>query len=102
MKRIAITCALLSSFVVSSVWADAASDLKSRLDKVSSFHASFTQKVTDGSGAASHNRRHAACFGRVGGSGSGCGGSVRAVEASAKRWWAVKQAAVGAGAAQAP
>ena len=26
--------------------------LKSRLDKVSSFHASFTQKVTDGSGAA--------------------------------------------------
>ncbi|HIF7139067.1 TPA: outer membrane lipoprotein chaperone LolA, partial [Citrobacter freundii] len=27
MKRIAITCALLSSFVVSSVWADAASDL---------------------------------------------------------------------------
>ncbi|MGT9261799.1 outer membrane lipoprotein chaperone LolA, partial [Escherichia coli] len=36
----------------SSVWADAASDLKSRLDKVSSFHASFTQKVTDGSGAA--------------------------------------------------
>lgn len=52
MKRIAITCALLSSFVVSSVWADAASDLKSRPDKVSSFHASFTQKVTDGSGAA--------------------------------------------------
>ncbi|MGP4885475.1 hypothetical protein ACTXQV_82315, partial [Klebsiella pneumoniae] len=28
------------------VRADAASDLKSRLDKVSSFHASFTQKVT--------------------------------------------------------
>jgi outer membrane lipoprotein carrier protein len=44
MKRIAITCALLSSFVVSSVWADAASDLKSRLDKVSSFHASFTRR----------------------------------------------------------
>lgn len=38
--------------VVSQVWADAASDLKSRLDKVSSFHASFTQKVTDGSGNA--------------------------------------------------
>ena len=52
MKKIAITCALLSSLVASSVWADAASDLKSRLDKVSSFHASFTQKVTDGSGAA--------------------------------------------------
>lgn len=51
-EKIAITCALLSSLVASSVWADAASDLKSRLDKVSSFHASFTQKVTDGSGAA--------------------------------------------------
>ena len=51
MKKIAITCALLSSLVASSVWADAASDLKSRLDKVSSFHASFTQKVTDGSGS---------------------------------------------------
>ena len=52
MKKLAITCALLSGFVVSQVWADAASDLKSRLDKVSSFHASFTQKVTDGSGNA--------------------------------------------------
>ena len=52
MKKIAITCALLTGFVASSVWADAASDLKSRLDKVSSFHASFTQKVTDGSGNA--------------------------------------------------
>ena len=52
MKKIAIACALLTSFVASSVWADAASDLKSRLDKVSSFHASFTQKVTDGSGNA--------------------------------------------------
>ena len=52
LKKIAIACALLTSFVASSVWADAASDLKSRLDKVSSFHASFTQKVTDGSGNA--------------------------------------------------
>ena len=52
MKKIAIVGALLTSFVASSVWADAASDLKSRLDKVSSFHASFTQKVTDGSGNA--------------------------------------------------
>lgn len=52
MKKLAITCALLSGMVVSQVWADAASDLKSRLDKVSSFHASFTQKVTDGSGNA--------------------------------------------------
>ena len=39
MKKIAIACALLSSFVASSVWADAASDLKSRLDKVSSFRS---------------------------------------------------------------
>lgn len=52
MKKIAMVCALMGSLVVSNVWADAASDLKSRLDKVSSFHASFTQKVTDGSGAA--------------------------------------------------
>lgn len=52
MKKIAIVGALLTSLVASSVWADAASDLKSRLDKVSSFHASFTQKVTDGSGNA--------------------------------------------------
>lgn len=52
MKKMAIACALLSSVVASSVWADAASSLKSRLDKVSSFHATFTQKVTDGSGAA--------------------------------------------------
>lgn len=44
MKKMAIACALLSSVVASSVWADAASSLKSRLDKVSSFHASFTQK----------------------------------------------------------
>ncbi len=51
MKKIAITCALLSSLVASSVWADAASDSK-LLYKVSSFHASFTQKVTHGSGAA--------------------------------------------------
>lgn len=52
MKKMAIACALLSSVVASSVWADAASSLKSRLDKVSSFHATFTQKVTDGSDAA--------------------------------------------------
>lgn len=51
MKKLVITCALLTAFASSSVWADAASDLKSRLDKVSSFHASFTQHVTDGSGA---------------------------------------------------
>jgi outer membrane lipoprotein carrier protein len=52
MKKIAIACALLTTFAATSVWADAAGDLKGRLDKVSSFHASFTQKVTDGSGTA--------------------------------------------------
>ncbi len=52
MKKLAMTCALLSAFAVSSVWADGASDLKTRLDKVSSFHASFTQKVTDANGTA--------------------------------------------------
>ncbi|MEN3754970.1 outer membrane lipoprotein chaperone LolA [Mangrovibacter sp. SLW1] len=49
-EKIAIACALLSVFTVTQVWADAAGALKSRLDKVNSFHASFTQKVTDGSG----------------------------------------------------
>lgn len=52
MKKIVIIGALLMSFTCTSVWADAAGDLKDRLDKVSSFHASFTQKVTDGGGAA--------------------------------------------------
>ncbi len=52
MKKVAIACALASGFVMSHAWADAASDLKSRLDKVSSFEASFTQKVTDAGGAA--------------------------------------------------
>ncbi len=52
MKKIVLACALLTTFAATSVWADAAGDLKNRLDKVSSFHASFTQKVTDGSGAA--------------------------------------------------
>lgn len=50
MKKAALACALLSVFTVSQVWASAASDLKARLDKVSSFHATFNQKVTDGSG----------------------------------------------------
>lgn len=52
MKKIAIACALFSSLAVSQAWADAAGALKSRLDKVNSFHASFTQKVTDAGGAA--------------------------------------------------
>lgn len=51
MKKLAITCALLSGMVVSRL-GRCGQRLKSRLDKVSSFHASFTQKVTDGSGNA--------------------------------------------------
>lgn len=44
MKKMAIACALLSSVVASSVWADAASSLKSRLDKVSSFMPPLLKK----------------------------------------------------------
>lgn len=52
MKKIAIACALFSSLAVSHAWADAAGALKTRLDKVNTFHASFTQKVTDAGGVA--------------------------------------------------
>lgn len=41
MKKIVIICVLFLSLVVSSVWVDVVSDLKSRLDKVSSFYVSF-------------------------------------------------------------
>ena len=51
MKKVVIACALFTAMIGSTAWADAAGDLQSRLDKVSTFHASFTQKVTDGSGA---------------------------------------------------
>ncbi|WP_299997478.1 outer membrane lipoprotein chaperone LolA [uncultured Cedecea sp.] len=51
MKKVVIACALFTMILSSAAWADAAGDLQSRLDKVSTFHASFTQKVTDGSGA---------------------------------------------------
>jgi outer membrane lipoprotein carrier protein len=51
MKLHVIACGLLASFLSASVLADASSDLQQRLNKVSSFHASFSQKVTDGSGA---------------------------------------------------
>ncbi|WP_147196602.1 outer membrane lipoprotein chaperone LolA [Pantoea sp. CCBC3-3-1] len=50
MKKLMISCCLLAAFSSASVLADASSDLQQRLDKVKSFHASFTQKVTDGSG----------------------------------------------------
>ncbi|SFM89814.1 outer membrane lipoprotein carrier protein [Izhakiella capsodis] len=51
MKKFVIACSLLSAFVSASVLADASQDLQQRLNKISSFHASFTQKVTDASGA---------------------------------------------------
>ena len=51
MKLRVIACGLLASFLSASVLADASSDLQQRLNKVNSFHASFSQKVTDGSGA---------------------------------------------------
>ena len=51
MKLRVIVLGLLATFSSASVLADASSDLQQRLNKVSSFHASFTQKVTDSSGA---------------------------------------------------
>lgn len=50
MKKLMISCCLLAAFTSASVLANAASDLQQRLDKVKSFHATFNQKVTDGSG----------------------------------------------------
>ncbi|MBS0847789.1 outer membrane lipoprotein chaperone LolA [Citrobacter sp. JGM124] len=51
MKKVVIACVLLGFMGSSAALADAAGDLQGRLDKVSTFHADFTQKVTDGSGA---------------------------------------------------
>jgi len=50
MKKFVMSCCLLVAFTSASVLADASSELKQRLDKVKSFHATFSQKVTDGSG----------------------------------------------------
>ncbi|ATA21464.1 outer membrane lipoprotein carrier protein [Gibbsiella quercinecans] len=52
MKKLLVACCLLSGFVATSALADAAQDLQSRLAKVNSFHASFTQAVTSSDGAA--------------------------------------------------
>lgn len=46
IKKWLMTGCLLSSMVSGVVHADASSDLQSRLSKVNSFHASFSQKVT--------------------------------------------------------
>lgn len=52
MKKLMMSAGLLTMFASASVLADASHDLQQRLDKVSTFHASFTQKVTDGSGSS--------------------------------------------------
>ncbi|WP_114191965.1 outer membrane lipoprotein chaperone LolA [Edaphovirga cremea] len=52
MKKLLIVGCLLTAFTSASVLADASSDLKGRLGKMNSFHASFTQKVTSDDGAA--------------------------------------------------
>lgn len=52
MKKLLVACCLLSGFASTAVLADAAQDLQSRLAKVNSFHASFSQSVTSSDGAA--------------------------------------------------
>ena len=51
MKLRVIAFGLMAALGSASAFADASTDLQQRLNKVNSFHASFTQKVTDGSGA---------------------------------------------------
>lgn len=51
MKKLVLACGLLSALTSAGALADASGELQQRLDKVSSFHASFSQKVTDGSGS---------------------------------------------------
>ncbi|ARJ40573.1 outer-membrane lipoprotein carrier protein LolA [Pantoea alhagi] len=51
MKKLVLACGLLSALTSAGALADASSELQQRLDKVSSFHASFSQKVTDSSGS---------------------------------------------------
>lgn len=51
MNKAIVACTLLYASLVGHAWADSVGDLQGRLNKVSSFHADFTQKVTDGSGA---------------------------------------------------
>ena len=51
MKKLILACGLLTALTSAGALADASSELQQRLDKVSSFHARFSQKVTDSSGA---------------------------------------------------
>ncbi|WP_029685022.1 outer membrane lipoprotein chaperone LolA [Tatumella saanichensis] len=50
MKKLLIATGIVSLMISAASHADDAASLQSRLDKVTSFHAAFTQKVTDGSG----------------------------------------------------
>jgi len=50
MKKLLIVACLVSAFTSASVWADAAQDLQTRLAKVNSFHAGFSQTVTSAEG----------------------------------------------------
>lgn len=52
MKKWLVAGGLVAGMISTAVYADAASDLQNRLNKVNSFHASFTQKVTSADGAA--------------------------------------------------
>ena len=52
MKKLLMVGCLLTAFTSASVLADASSDLKSRLGKLNTFLASFTQTVTSDDGAA--------------------------------------------------
>jgi len=51
MKKTIVATGLIAGLLSTAVFADDAPALQSRLNKVNSFHASFTQTVTDGSGA---------------------------------------------------
>mgnify|MGYP001942029363 CR=1 FL=1 len=52
MKKLLLSCCLLTALTSAGALADASGDLQQRLGKVKSFHASFTQKVTDASGSS--------------------------------------------------
>lgn len=55
IKLHVISCGLLANFITTSAIADASIDLQQRLNKVNSFHATFSQKVTDVSGSSLQN-----------------------------------------------
>lgn len=52
MKKLLIACCLVSGLASVAAQATPAGDLQGRLNKVNSFHASFTQSVTSADGAA--------------------------------------------------